>query len=104
MTTRSTPARFAAFFFIFTRGDRLRDSSAAVFLGPKPRVGWLLNMVPATFQRGDAELSGLELFLLSADAKDNFRVTVARVPPAPAPEPPPFLFSKGPLPDHAIRR
>ena len=62
-------------------------------------------MVPATFQRGDAELSGLELFLLSADAKDNFRVTVARVPPAPAPDdPPPFFFSKGSLPAHAIRR
>ena len=49
-------------------------------LGPTPRLGWLLNMVPTTFQRGDSELAGLELFLLSKDAKSNFRVTIAHAP------------------------
>ena len=57
------------------RAEPSRDAPRAV--GPEPRLGWLLNMVPTTFQRGDAELSGLELFLLSADAKHNFRVTIA---------------------------
>ncbi|KAH8061271.1 hypothetical protein JL721_8934 [Aureococcus anophagefferens] len=37
-------------------------------------------MVPTTFQRGDSELAGLELFLLSKDAKSNFRVTIAHAP------------------------
>ena len=48
------------------------------YAGPAPRLGWLLNMAPTTFQRGDRELSGVELFLLSKDAKNNFRVTVGR--------------------------
>ena len=34
------------------------------YAGPAPRLGWLLNMAPTTFQRGDRELSGVELFLL----------------------------------------
>ena len=37
-------------------------------------------MAPTTFQRGDRELSGVELFLLSKDAKNNFRVTVGYAP------------------------
>ena len=48
--------------------------------GPAPRLGWLLNMAPTTFQRGDRELSGVALYLLSKDAKSNFRVTVGYAP------------------------
>ena len=40
-------------------------------------------MSPTTFSRGDRELSGLELFLLSRDARSNFRVTIGYAPREP---------------------
>ena len=75
MTTRTTAVHRRR----RTRARALNQTHPRV-LGPTPRLGWLLNMVPTTFQRGDSELAGLELFLLSKDAKSNFRVTIAHAP------------------------